>query len=56
MVKFKEMKPLLENLNRLQELNLMGTKILENDNRYWKNYHNIKNKFSRSKKPLIKSK
>ncbi|SHF34791.1 hypothetical protein SAMN05444377_10727 [Flavobacterium fontis] len=38
----KELKPLLENLNRLQELNLMGTKILENDNRYWKDYNNIK--------------
>lgn len=38
----KELKPLLENLNRLQELNLMGTKILENDNRYWKDYDNIK--------------
>jgi hypothetical protein len=38
----KELKPLLENLNRLEELNLIGTKILENDNRYWKDYNNIK--------------
>ncbi|MBC8884614.1 hypothetical protein H9X57_18235 [Flavobacterium piscinae] len=38
----KELKPLLENLNRLEDLNLMGTKILENDNRYWKDYNNIK--------------
>lgn len=37
-----ELKPLLKNLNRLVELNLMGTKILEIDNRYWKDYNNIK--------------
>jgi len=37
----KELRYLLDNLKYLKELNLMGTKILENDNRYWKNYNNI---------------
>jgi Leucine-rich repeat (LRR) protein len=38
----KELKYLLDNLKYLKELNLMGTKILENDNAYWKDYSNLK--------------
>lgn len=37
----KELKYILDNLKKLKELNLMGTKIIESDNRYWKNYPNI---------------
>lgn len=37
----KELKYILEKLKNLRELNLMKTKILESDNRYWKDYTNI---------------
>ncbi len=36
------LKMILDNLKNLTELDLMGTKIHEADNRYWKNYPNLK--------------
>jgi len=38
----KSLRPLLDGLKNLEELNIAGTKILETDNRYWKDYKNIK--------------
>ena len=37
----ESLKLLLDNLKKLKEINICGTKVLEEDNSYWKKYENI---------------
>jgi hypothetical protein len=37
----ESLKPILDSLRYLKEINICGTKVLEEDNSYWKGYENI---------------
>jgi hypothetical protein len=50
------LKNILENLKKLEYLNIAGTNILESDNRYWKNYSNLKINFLDKKHHILKRK
>ncbi|WP_397363376.1 hypothetical protein [Olleya sp. R77988] len=40
-IELESLKPILDNLKNLKEINICGTKVLEEENTYWKDYKNI---------------